>query len=203
MEKLDRRVQRTQQLLGDALIALIFEKGYEAITIKDVVERADVAYVTFFRHYRDLDELLTQRLEQGIKELMSRIDQAMQGAPGAIFRDGEGRLIFQHVRENASLYRILLNSRGAAHLRKRVQETIAASILAQCPPLYENPGGIPAEIAANHIAAAQLALIEWWLDREMPYPIERMARIASQLISRATEHALGITSPVPEQPPVA
>src|SRR5687768_7190119 len=73
VEKVDRRIQRTQELLSTALLELILERGYEAVTIKDVTERANVAYVTFFRHYRDLDELLVQRLTAGIAELMEHI----------------------------------------------------------------------------------------------------------------------------------
>ena len=50
MDTQDRRVRRTQNLLAKALIALTLEKGYEAVTIRDITQRADVAYATFFRH---------------------------------------------------------------------------------------------------------------------------------------------------------
>jgi AcrR family transcriptional regulator len=190
MEKIDRRIARTHELLGNALISLIIERGYEAITIKDVTERADVAYVTFFRHYRDLDELLVQRLEASIDALMVKIDAAYQRAPGQMFGAEQGRMIFAHVQENASLYRILLNSRGATHVRKRVQKAMAGTILAECPPLLNNPAGLPPEMVANHIAASELAMIEWWLDQDMPYSIDEMARCFDQLITRASMVAL-------------
>jgi AcrR family transcriptional regulator len=38
----DRRIRRTQHLLAQALIALTLEKGYEAVTIRDLTERADI-----------------------------------------------------------------------------------------------------------------------------------------------------------------
>lgn len=186
MEKIDRRILRTQELLGNALISLIIERGYESITIKDVTERADVAYVTFFRHYRDLDELLVQRLETSIEELMMQIDAAFERAAGQLFGEEEGRMIFYHVQQNASLYRILLNSRGATHVRKRVQRVMAQTIIDECPPLLDNAAGIPPTIIANHLAASQLALIEWWLDQEMPQSIDEMARIYNQLIQMPT-----------------
>ena len=44
----DRQVKRTEDLLAKALIALSLEKGYEAVTIRDLTERADVGYATFF-----------------------------------------------------------------------------------------------------------------------------------------------------------
>src|SRR5437762_14310178 len=70
MEVRDRRVRRTQHLLARALIALTLEKGYEAVTIRDITERADLGYATFFRHYHDEDELLEAFLEVVMAELI-------------------------------------------------------------------------------------------------------------------------------------
>lgn len=35
----DRRSQRTRQALGDALVELMMEKGYDAVSIKEIIER--------------------------------------------------------------------------------------------------------------------------------------------------------------------
>ncbi|HKV57520.1 MAG TPA: TetR-like C-terminal domain-containing protein, partial [Ktedonobacteraceae bacterium] len=49
------------------------------------------------------------------------------------------------------------------------------------------PGGpVPLEIAAHHIVTASIALIQWWLDRQMPYPPEHMGVIYHELIIRPT-----------------
>src|SRR5262249_843811 len=152
MEKVDRRIRRTEQLLGDALVALILEKGYEAVSIKDITDRADVAYVTFYRHYRDKDELLTQRLESIIAGLEALAQDAAVG-------DAEGYLIFKHAQEHSAVYRILLSSQGTAKVRKRVREKIAENVLATCSPLHQAKGEfISASVAANHIAASLLSL---------------------------------------------
>src|SRR5574341_241748 len=185
-ESIDRRVRRTHALLGDALEALILEKGYEAVTIKDITDRADVAYATFFRHYHDKDDLLARYLEEGINELQARIHAGPESLIGA----GEGRLIFDHAQENARFYRILLTSPGTINVRRRITEFMAAHLLETCPPLHEGPGLIPAEVAAHHIAASLLSLIEWWLARELPYPPERMGEIYDALIAQATLNAV-------------
>jgi len=57
MTKTDRRVQRTRELLQKALIELIRERGYDAVTIQDIVDRANVGRTTFYLHYRSKDEL--------------------------------------------------------------------------------------------------------------------------------------------------
>ena len=58
MTKTDRRVQRTRELLQKTLIELITERGYDAITIQDIVDRANIGRTTFYLHYNSKDELL-------------------------------------------------------------------------------------------------------------------------------------------------
>src|SRR6266498_1508474 len=101
METIDRRVRKTRQQLGDALVSLILEIGYDSITIKDITDRADVAHATFYRHYRDKDELLARRLESVVQEI-----EGLTREPS--LQDAEGYLIFKHAQENSVLYRILL-----------------------------------------------------------------------------------------------
>ena len=184
IDKTDRRIRKTRQQLGEALVSLILEKGYEAISIKDITDRADVAHATFYRHYRDKDELLAQRLQEVIQEI-----EAFTREPS--LQDAEGYLIFKHAEENSTLYRILLSSQGTSQVRKRVKETIAANILRSCKPLRSAQRGIiPPEAAANHIAGSMLLLIEWWLDENMPFPPHHMAKVYEQLVTGATVNAV-------------
>jgi len=184
MEKIDRRIRKTQQQLGEALVSLILEKGYDAITIKDITDRADVAHATFYRHYRDKDELLARRLEEVVQEI-----EALTREPS--LQDAEGYLIFKHAQENSVLYHILLSSPGTTRVRKRIQETIAANVLRTCKPLSSvRRGIIPPQAAANHIAGSMLLLIEWWLAQDMSYPPYRMAKVYEQLVTDATVNAV-------------
>jgi AcrR family transcriptional regulator len=186
MDKVDRRVQRTQDLLGDALISLTLEKGYDRITIQEITERANVAYSTFFRHYRDKSELLTARLGAAIQDLISRIDAA-SADPN---RSTDGLVIFEHVYEHSTLYRVLLRSMETIQVRQRVTDMIAGINLRTCQSLHQPGALVPPQVAANHIAASLLALIEWWLVHDKPYSIEQMAQIYDGLILRATLNSL-------------
>ena len=71
MQTQDRRVKRTQKLLAKALIELTLEKGYEAVTIREITQRADVAYTTFFRNYHDKDALLHDVLDVVLEDLVA------------------------------------------------------------------------------------------------------------------------------------
>src|SRR5215207_4763884 len=58
MMKTDRRVKRTREVLQKALIELMSERGYDTITIQDIVDRANIGRTTFYLHYSSKDELL-------------------------------------------------------------------------------------------------------------------------------------------------
>src|SRR5215831_9760971 len=107
MEVQDRRVKRTQNLLAKALISLTLEKGYEAITIRDITERADVGYATFFRHYHDKDALLHDVAEVVLDDLLELLSTEPFDADPAIV----GALIFRYVQEQSEIIRALLGNR--------------------------------------------------------------------------------------------
>lgn len=180
MEIQDRRVKRTQNLLAKALIALTLEKGYDAVTIRDITERADIGYATFFRHYRDKDALLLDVLDVVLDELMALLRPSPPNADPA----ADGTLIFRYAGEHSEVCRVLLGSPGSAELVRRIQEAGTRGVLEGNRPL---PGSaVPMEVAAHHLVASSIALISWWLEHGMPYPPERMGTIYSELIVRPT-----------------
>src|SRR4030067_3389625 len=61
---LDRRVQKTRKLLQDALIELVAEKGYESVTVQEILDKANVGRSTFYAHFQDKDQLLHSILDR-------------------------------------------------------------------------------------------------------------------------------------------
>jgi AcrR family transcriptional regulator len=65
----DLRVRRTRKLISDALIDLTKEKGFAAVTVRDIAERAGINRATFYRHYQDKFDLL-DRYAEAVYELL-------------------------------------------------------------------------------------------------------------------------------------
>src|SRR5215470_20414517 len=63
-KKIDARVRRTRDALGDALVELMQEKPFDTITVQDVLDRAQVGRSTFYSHYSDKDDLLMSDAEE-------------------------------------------------------------------------------------------------------------------------------------------
>jgi len=181
----DPRVRRTRRILREALISLILEKDFASISIKEVTERADVAYITFFRHYESLDQLLMEVLDDGLGELMIRIDTLAKQSEASSL-ETEGRLIFEYVEQKAELFQILFKSQSVTRVRKKVLRNIAAIFLKSCLPLARSGNPTATAILSNHIATSLLALIEWWLDNNRKPAPAQMGKVYKNLIIDST-----------------
>ena len=181
----DPRVRRTHRLLRDALVALILKKDFASISIKEITERADVAYITFFRHYESIDQLLMEVLDEGLGELLTRIETLAKQSDASNL-ETEGRLIFEYIGQKADLFRILFKSQSVTRVRKKVLRNIATIFQKSCAPLTRSNNPVTVNILSNHIATSLLALIEWWLDNKMtPLPAE-MGKVYKSLIIDST-----------------
>src|SRR5688500_8904588 len=117
--KVDPRVRRTRRLLREALVSLILEKDFASISIKEITERAEVAYITFFRHFESLDQLLMEALEEGLAELLIHIETLAKRSETSAL-EMEGRLIFEYIQQRADLFSILFKSQCVTLVRKKV-----------------------------------------------------------------------------------
>jgi AcrR family transcriptional regulator len=109
--KVDPRVRRTRRILRDALVSLILEKDYASITIKEITDRAEVAYITFFRHYNGIDELLTEVLDEGLVELLRHIEM-LAGKSEDPANEIEGKLIFEYIDQQSCTSQHCVKSYG-------------------------------------------------------------------------------------------
>ncbi len=193
--KIDPRVKRTRRLLRGALVSLILEKDFSSISIKEITERAEVAYITFFRHYESLDQLLMEILDEGLGELQAHIESlAQQSETSAL--ETEGRLIFEYIGQKADLFRILFKSQSVTRVRKKVVRNIAAIFQKSCLPLARSDNPMTTAILSNHIATSLLALIEWWLDNNMKPAPAHMGKVYKSLIIDSAVGAVNSLSAV-------
>lgn len=180
----DRRIRRTRRSLAAALIDLTSERPYHSIQVRDITDRADVGYATFYRHYDSKDDLMLAVFEDVTSEL-----EVSAGEHGARYFEREGSLLFWHVNKYHGLYRSILQSQEfVCKLKKLLAQRVEDHIQRHAAGL-DDPA-FPIELAAHHMIASLLGLIEWWLEKDMPLPVEEMARIYERLVIQATWYAL-------------
>lgn len=173
-EKHDRRSQRTRQLLGDALVQLIREKDYGAITVSDIIERANVGRSTFYAHYQDKDSLFTDQLDRVIEVLSHHIPK-QEEMP---FFPSLG--LFRHVGEEFELYKSLTWTPGIDLLTRHLQKALSQRVeqgLVKSGQEY----GIPIPILASFITGSFLTLLKWWLENKRVHSPEQMDEMFRKL----------------------
>lgn len=196
MEKLDRRVRRTRRRLRDALIQLILKKGYDNVTIQDITDAADLSRATFYLHYKDKDELLAGSLEEMFDELMASVKDIMLRRKVDVEDKNPPSLpAFQHVADYAELYKSLLGDKGVSSVMNRILAYIARISEEQFLLLVDESERdalpVPIEVAARHLAGALYSMVAWWIESDMPYPPEDMARMFHQLTVPSILAAIG------------
>jgi AcrR family transcriptional regulator len=156
MTKTDRRVHRTRELLQKALIELISERGYEAITIQDIVDHANVGRTTFYLHYNSKDELfmscheaIVSKFHIGPLHPLSRKELLSQEAPSGM------ALAYRHLEDaRAPLYSIFQGKDSFLILR-RIRDWSAEQIEANLRAAFvETESTIPFDVLANYLAGA-------------------------------------------------
>jgi len=174
---IDRRVARTRATLHHALMSLILKKDYEAITIKEICEAANVGRSTFYAHYTSKDDLKRSGLEHLRSVLVDRHREALSKQPDIGDRSLSFSLtMFEHARSHIDLYRAQVGSRGGnvalGTIRQILCELVRDELAANAG---KNPAdAIPREFVVQYVVGAYMAVLTWWLDRGAKLPPERI-----------------------------
>ena len=163
----DRRVQKTHQLLQSALLALIQEKGFEALSVQDIIDRANVGRATFYAHFDNKEDLLVSRLDDFRTILLRQQKQAHAEVARADDRMfAYGRALFIHVDEHRTVFRAMVGKRSGAviqHLfHKMLVDLVRDDIKTMTPGTTMR--GVPQEAITQLIAGGLFGLILWWVD---------------------------------------
>ena len=179
-EKPDRRSQRTRHALGLAFVQLLREKGYSAITVSDLIERANIGRSTFYSHFHDKEDLFVHEVDRVIEALSQQIPEQDEMP----FFPSLG--LFRHVGEQYELYKSLLWTPGIDLLIKHLQASLSHRIERGLQKNLRETG-IPFPILASFIAGSFLTLLKWWLENRMVYPPEQMDEFFRKLTRTALE----------------
>ena len=174
---MDRRIARTRAMLQHALISLILKKGYEAITIEDICEAANIGRSTFYAHYTSKDDLKRSGLESLRRQLVDRQRHAL-ATPGDI-RDrslGFSLTMFEHARDHIDLYRALVGGRGGTVALGSIRQILSDLVRDELAATLDKNSAdvIPRELVVQYVVGAYMAVLTWWLDGGAKLPPQRM-----------------------------
>lgn len=203
----DRRVQKTRKLLQDALIELVAEKGYETVTIQEILDSANVGRSTFYTHFQDKDQLLHSILdrldelfEQHTRQILDTTKNVGKGKNRDFALGTSPTLsLFRFVGQNHRFFKAMLGNRGYGIFARRVYDYVFAHVHgiftepAHADALThlhgsfntlrsrEKYGSLQVEIAAHYFVSALMGIMVWWVEKDMPCTAEEIDGLFREL----------------------
>ena len=181
----DRRVKYTKMVIKESFIALLERKDIPQITIKEICENADVNRATFYAHYTDQYDLMRKIQDELFDNVGMYLSDYTHDEVPAVPVDNVER-IFEYIKENARLCKLLLSERGDIHFQKRVMTLVYEKSISE---LVKN-GAISKE-DADYVYAFTLTgcigAIQKWLNDDMKKSPRFMAEMLVKLTNGLPE----------------
>ncbi len=178
------RVRRTQKLLREALIELIEERGFEALTIGEITGRAMVSRAAFYRNYQDKYDLVEQIFEEAMSALLNAVGELGREHPPEIWVT-----FFEHIAQYERLYRALLGRKGSPWFVRKMRASLAGLVkergqLPHGPDVSVRPvHTFSDDFVPDLVSAMFVEAITWWLEQGRPYTPKEIATRSALLAS--------------------
>lgn len=171
----DRRIRYTKMVLRESLINLLEHKPIERITIKEICADADINRATFYTHYADQYDLLKQIEEELYTNISVSLSQLSQDpANPNTLKQAEN--IFDYLRDNARITRLLLSDRGDFSFQKRVMQLVYDLITTQLR-VTKSLSAKDAEYVYAFTITGCVGIVQRWLDDDMRKSSKTMAKM--------------------------
>lgn len=186
----DKRVKRTKRLLKETLTNLLLEKDIQQITVKSIVERADLNRGTFYLHYTDVYDLLKEIENEVLQKFDSLAEEYFltRNADSSYMIGGKA---FHYVYENKRVCQALFLSQSNRRFIAEFQQIIIRRALHQgMSQIAFDPDDEKKKEEAKNLyeylscfaAGGLISILTNWLKAEDPLPPEAMITITDMIL---------------------
>ncbi|HEX2926062.1 MAG TPA: TetR/AcrR family transcriptional regulator [Ruminiclostridium sp.] len=180
---MDRRIQKTRQLIINTFINLLAEKGFEKITINDIAERANINRGTVYLHYVDKFDLLDKCIETYVELLLHHCaNSADTNLNASAFQS-----IFEFLEKNFTIYKLLLSKEGFGIFSNRLYAIIAQTVTEVIGIKSENHA-FSNGVTTHFLASGFIGVLEWWINNSMPCNVQEITEQLMFLLEPYTKH---------------
>jgi AcrR family transcriptional regulator len=166
-------MKRTRAALCAAMLSLLEEKAFDEISIRDITERAQIGYATFFRNYESIRAVLRDLIEDQIRQVIELTVPAIERTKG----HAAALALCTFVDEHRKLWTALLTGGAAGIVREEFTRQGS-----QVRTTLTRRDWLPVELANIFAVSAIVEILTWWLQRGPGLTVEEVARILDRLV---------------------
>ncbi|SDI53256.1 TetR/AcrR family transcriptional regulator [Desulfosporosinus hippei] len=184
---MDRRIQKTRQLIMNTFLDLLAEKGFEKITISDIAERANINRGTVYLHYVDKFDLLDKCIETYVELLLNHCANSTDtNLSASAFQS-----VFEYLEKNFTIYKLLLSNEGVGFFRSRLYDIIAQTVTEVIGIKPEN-NAFSNGITTHFLTSGFIGVLEWWINNSMPCNVQEITEQLMFLLEPYTKRFVSL-----------
>lgn len=193
----DRRIIKSKKAIQSAFLEMLLDVGFDAITVKDMTEKADISRKTFYLHYLDKYDLLNEIVDGTIEELTELCEKKKD--LGFV----EGTVLWFYYFENHKpFFNALFSTESTITFRHRLLDFIMEQLNLK---LEEVSSQKNTEVLRKFMAMAVLGVLESYVLNQFHVGIEEIAKQVGELLEQIILQAQITSDPspckTPPQPP--
>lgn len=176
MPKPDRRIAKTKKAIYQAFLQLLNDKGYDAITVQDIIDQADVGRSTFYSHYESKEFLLDELCRYLFHHLFEREKH--------VSIEDYLAHIFLHFRNNQDHVTSLLlshNDHFIKQLRKELEHDVFPMLKEK---LVQEKPTIPISYLKYFVISNFIETLRWWLSKGRKFSEKEVASFYLQMVAK-------------------
>jgi AcrR family transcriptional regulator len=199
----DLRIIRTRELIREALIDLIEEKGFEAITVKDITTKARINRGTFYSHYQDKFDLMARSQEEFLSKMREIVKQNVTDTNGDFKSNVPATVpfnvmvsMFEYLDQNRRFMRAVSGPNGGQSFQTKMKDFLWNTLFVrkEFPLIKQENLLVPSEYLIAYLASAHIGVIEQWLNSDGTESPAEMARILATITVKGPFTAAGLNN---------
>jgi len=172
---MDRRQKKTRQAVYAAFIGLLEKKSYSSISVREIIDEADIGRSTFYSHFETKDELLRELCREIFEHVFS---EELTSEMTHDFSSGKNDIkaeithILYHLKDSRGYIRGILSRESGEMFMKFFKEYLEKVFEGE---LVKYDSDIPKEYMLNHMVCDFAETVRWWMshDEYTPEDISR------------------------------
>lgn len=178
--KTDRRIRKTKEALRNAVFSLIVEKGYDAVTVQDILDRANVGRSTFYNHFVDKQDVFRSGFESLCDILQQRVNKKAPGPePLSFSLELYRQCLAPSMRR---LYTAIYEHPAGVIVMRWLSELVAKLVRLELPKIFPRGANVPDEALVQFVVGSYIGVLRWSMSAPDVTP-EQLDAIFRRLIA--------------------
>ncbi len=181
MEKTDRRIRRTKTLLLQGLIHLMETKDINDISVKELSDYADINRGTFYLHYRDIYDMLSQIEDDLFLEFNEILDRTLIDESAVLSPRNTLFDIFSFLERHRDIAKVMMGVHGDLAFVNRLKDLVKQHMYSI---LKQRQSASDYAYIEAFIVSGCIGVIDTWLNQPSPRTPEEMAALCCHMLDK-------------------